>query len=243
MNSKSDRILSELRHRIVDGRFPLHSQLPAERLLAEELATSRVTLRKALALLEAEGRIWRHVGRGTFIGSGPPAPTGGALAIGTGASPLELLEARLVIEPAIAAHAATSASSADIAYLKLCLQKREDAPTAELYELWDHRLHRAIADATHNPLLIAILEMLNQLRQQPEWKAYRRTTLTAGRRVESAQQHGAIVAAIEARDLQSAFTGMQTHIRTIQTNIDHSQSTGKEVVDAQRDVSPSLMER
>jgi DNA-binding FadR family transcriptional regulator len=215
----------------VDGRFPLHSKLPAERVLAQELETSRVTLRKALALLEAEGRIWRHVGRGTFIGSSAPTSAGGSLAIDIGASPLELLEARLVIEPAIAAHAATSASGADIAYLKLCLEKREGAPTAELYELWDHRLHRAVADATHNPLLISILDMLNQLRQQPEWKAYRRTTLTAGRRVESAQQHRSIVAAIEARDPQSAFTSMQTHIRTIQTNIDHSKGVAHEIVD------------
>jgi DNA-binding transcriptional MocR family regulator len=49
----------------------LNSRLPPERELCRELGASRTALRKALAVLEAEGQIWRHVGRGTFIGARP----------------------------------------------------------------------------------------------------------------------------------------------------------------------------
>src|SRR3546814_11181769 len=47
------------------------SRLPPERGLAERLRVNRGTLRKALARLEYEGAITRHVGRGTFIGHPP----------------------------------------------------------------------------------------------------------------------------------------------------------------------------
>ena len=52
------------------------SRLPTERQLADDLGVTRTMVRHALALLEAEGRISREVGRGTFLRGGDPgAPT------------------------------------------------------------------------------------------------------------------------------------------------------------------------
>src|SRR6516162_9871914 len=43
------------------------SRLPTERQLAADLGATRTTIRRALAVLEAEGHISREVGRGTFL--------------------------------------------------------------------------------------------------------------------------------------------------------------------------------
>ena len=53
--------------------LPDSGRLPPEREMAEALGVSRPALRKALAALEAEGQLWRHVGKGTFLGPRPLA--------------------------------------------------------------------------------------------------------------------------------------------------------------------------
>ncbi len=219
-----DRALEQVRRLIQGGKYPLYSRLPPERDLAVDLGVGRSTLRKALAVLEAEGKIWRHVGQGTFVGRKPPSDPTEAFFGSRAASPREVLEARLVLEPAIAQFAALSARPPDIAYMKRCLEKREAAPDAETYEFWDYSLHRAVAEATHNPLLVAFLEIVNKLRQQPDWKAYRRSTLTPERRRLSTLQHREIVRAIESRDARDAFESMRRHIETVQTNLFRQQA-------------------
>lgn len=52
---------------IFNGTYKEGEKIPAERILAEELDVSRVTLRKALALLEEDNLIIRDVGSGTRI--------------------------------------------------------------------------------------------------------------------------------------------------------------------------------
>ncbi len=214
-----DRALGELRRLLASGRYPVGSRLPAERDFALTLRVGRSTLRKALAVLEADGKIWRHVGQGTFVGRTPPGEALPPIAGAHGASPREVLDARLVLEPAIAQFAAVSARPDDIAYLRKCLTKREAAADPETYEFWDHTLHRAIAEATHNPLLVAFLEIVNRLRREPGWKDYRLSTLSPERRTRSSVQHRAIVDAIEARNAREAFEAMRAHIDTIQTNL------------------------
>ncbi len=49
------------------GMLMPRQKLPAERKLAESFDTTRVTLREALSLLEAEGKIYREDRRGWFI--------------------------------------------------------------------------------------------------------------------------------------------------------------------------------
>ena len=63
--------LTQLRAYLAQNDYPADGRLPPERKLCEELGVTRTSLRKALATLELEGQIWRHVGRGTFIGARP----------------------------------------------------------------------------------------------------------------------------------------------------------------------------
>jgi len=65
------------------------SRLPTERQLAADLGATRTSIRHALAMLEAEGRISREVGRGTFLRPSPgqsPGPSTGQQAPGAGSA-------------------------------------------------------------------------------------------------------------------------------------------------------------
>ena len=63
--------LTQLRAFLAQAPLSVDSRLPPERELCQQLGVSRGELRKALATLEAEGQLWRHVGKGTFIGARP----------------------------------------------------------------------------------------------------------------------------------------------------------------------------
>ncbi|MGI6852089.1 FadR/GntR family transcriptional regulator [Mesorhizobium sp. 1B3] len=210
--------LDELRRRIKFGVYRDQQKLPPERDLCLEFQISRLTLRKALNVLDGEGYIWRRVGQGTFVGSKPQEQTARA-DMPVNSSPQDILHARLVIEPAIAAHAATTSSPAQIEAMEQCLVERESASSPELYEYWDHRLHKLIAEATNNLVLIGIMDTLAELRRSSIWKKYRASTYTHERRHISAQQHREIVNAISARSPAAAYQAMHSHISTIQPNV------------------------
>ncbi len=83
-------------------------------------------------------------------------------------TPKELLDARIAIEPSIAAMAAITAQPADIEQMRECALKREKTPKPGPYNLWDHRLHLTIAETARNPILIALVVQINNLRHTPK---------------------------------------------------------------------------
>src|SRR5579862_494119 len=87
-----------------DGLGP-GSRLPTERQLAADLGITRTGVRHALAALEADGRISREVGRGTFLrAAAASSPGGGAPAEGgpltaTDFAPADVMTIRRMLEP------------------------------------------------------------------------------------------------------------------------------------------------
>src|SRR5262249_47388564 len=147
---RRDRAVNKLAGLLQGTDYPPNSRLPPERELSVMLSLSRSALREGLEVLEAEGRIWRHVGQGTFVGT-RPAPEPATLSlISARTSPSEVLETRLLVEPLLARLAALRASEAEIAQMQRLLEKSEAARDAKTWELWDGRLHRAVAEAAHN---------------------------------------------------------------------------------------------
>lgn len=68
------RIVADLRERLAAGEFAPSGKLPTEAELAQGYGVNRLTLRKAVGLLEAEGLLNRHRGLGTFVGPATPRP-------------------------------------------------------------------------------------------------------------------------------------------------------------------------
>jgi DNA-binding FadR family transcriptional regulator len=208
----SDELYGRLAAYIESGKFAPQSQLPTERELAEAMQSSRWRLRKALARLESEGRLWRHVGRGTFVGSKPAAAGAALRLLSQHSSPMEIVEARRLLEPGLAAAAAVHATPAQVGDLRDAARKCAASRNFESFEIWDERLHLTIAAACGNGLLRALYDALNAVRKEVVWGAMSRTVLRPEQRERSSRQHARIVEAIAHRDPEQAAKAMREHL-------------------------------
>lgn len=194
-------------------------QLPPERELCDLLGVSRGALRKALALAEQEGRIWRHVGKGTFIGSRPVADLSDVASVAMRASPAEALRARAVLEPALAYEAAMHASSEDLRELANCERNGRSAETWRRYENWDNRFHRAVASASQNKVLLLLFDNLNNVRRTMAWGRLRAEAAAPHAEHHSFAEHARIVQAICDRDAEAASAAMKAHIEAVSSKL------------------------
>lgn len=214
-----DRTLSLMRQMIEEGDYPLNSRLPPERDLCERLGVTRNALRRALSTLESEGQIWRHVGKGTFVGTPPSGSLDELSQVTSRTNPAEVMQARQMIEPELARLAALNASAANIEEMRHCIRRTKAARNWRTYEMWDNRLHRAIAKAGDNGCMLAVFDMLNGIRRAVTWGRLRAYELTPDLDHHSFTEHDALVDAIEDRDTELAATLMRDHLREVRRDL------------------------
>jgi DNA-binding FadR family transcriptional regulator len=203
-----------------EGTLAPGARLPTERELAKRFAVPRTTVRKTLTQLEAEGSITRHVGRGTFLaGTTTPSPERFHPESFSNTSPAELMDARLRIEPAVAELIVTHATPDDFERMEACLDKAEHAATLDEFEVWDAALHQALATATHNHLVIQVLDMVAAVRKQAAWGKLKDRIVTPARRLEYQQEHREIVRALKARDGERARDAIVAHLQHARRNL------------------------
>ena len=213
------KLVEQLNEMISEGRFPENSRLPPERELSRNLQVTRVSLRKALALLEADGKIWRHVGRGTFVGQ-PPVEESLQLSFFTKiTNPMEVMEMRLVVEPRLAGFAAMRATPAMIAKLYRCVEKSRPPQDTQSYELWDATLHRTIAEAAKNNLLLSVLNIVNAMRQDRLWGQLKELAVTPDKMQIYTNQHLLCIEAIESRNATAAEQLMIEHLESVKNDL------------------------
>ncbi|NMH95991.1 FadR family transcriptional regulator [Pseudonocardia sp. K10HN5] len=198
-----------------DGTLGPGSQLPTERDLVERLAAPRSAVRRALAALERDGLVVRHVGRGTFVTEPPDRP--GMAPADT--SPAEIMQVRLLIEPQVASLAARVATQADLDRIAHCLARGGQSDDHEGFEAWDGALHRAIAQAAHNGLLLTMFDVMNDARALPVWGSLKSRTSTPERRRCYHAEHTAIVDALRDRDPDGARDRMREHLAGVSDNL------------------------
>ncbi len=211
----SQRLLEWLERANLGGR----SRLPPERDLCRELGLSRAALRKALAVMEAEGRIWRQVGRGTFLGRRPPDEDRNIALLARRTHPEEVMEARLVIEPQIAALAAKRATLDDVQEIERCLMKAGAAPDLVTFELWDSAFHRALACAAGNTLLLGLFDAVNSVRERRIWGKLKVAAASPRRIAKYNAQHEACFAAVRDRFPEQAERIMRAHLENVRDNM------------------------
>jgi DNA-binding FadR family transcriptional regulator len=221
------------------------SRLPTERQLAADLGVTRSGIRLALAALEADGFISREVGRGTFLrdtaagalaaarddqrgagdagageaaagrgGAGEPGGRGGRPAAPDFA-PADVMTVRRLIEPQALPFVVLWATARDFAEMERCVVGGDQAASYEEFETWDLALHRCIIAAAHSPLLAALYDVVESARHGQVWGDLKRRSATRHRREFYQEDHRAIVAALRARDADTAVEAMRTHLARV----------------------------
>lgn len=211
--------LVQLRAYLAQRDLSANSRLPAERELSEILGVSRGDLRKALAVLERDGQIWRHVGKGTFVGSGPIEETVALSEIASRTNPADIMRTRLIVEPEIAREAALHATPEDIAAMRRSMAQTRTAATWRQYENLDNLLHRQIAQASRNTALVGLFDVLNAIRRAVVWGRLRTEPARPPADHHSFAEHERIVDAIEDRDLAGAARAMRSHLESVEDRL------------------------
>jgi DNA-binding FadR family transcriptional regulator len=212
-------VRSFIEERIREGAWPAGHQLPTERELVEQFGIARNTIRKTLRALEEQGTIVRHVGRGTFVAFRPASDELDLVQRIHRASPAEIVETRLLIEPDVVALAAARATADDLATMEECLRRAESATSIAEFEHWDGQLHQTIIGAARNGLIADIYAAINSVRRQSEWSKLKERTVTPERRALYQEQHRRIVAALRDRDPEAARRALREHLDTVAANL------------------------
>jgi GntR family transcriptional repressor for pyruvate dehydrogenase complex len=218
-NDNSNYALKRIRSLLDPVTLGPDRKLPTERALCEMLYVSRRSVRRALAVLEAEGHIWRRQGSGTFAGPAPVQIPWSLEAVAKQSSYMEVMELRLRLEPQFAALAASRATPADVERLRTLIQHISTSHDADERELWDSSLHRTVAEIAGNRLYLAIFDLVDRVRQEADWVEMRERARSANTNKLYRTQHDAVVDAIAAGDAAGAATAMQTHLLALQENL------------------------
>ncbi|MEW6254684.1 MAG: FCD domain-containing protein [Pseudomonadota bacterium] len=223
----------ELFLRLRIGAYPYGTRIPAERALAEELGTSRATLRQVLAFLEGFDMLAKRIGSGTFVtyrGAVTPAdPEAPAQEneppLADVVSPFEINITRAIFEPEIARLAAIYMSYRDQTALGAVLQQVDEITTeAGRFADLERDFFMTLCEGTHNALLIAMYRIMHDIRRQPQWSLNKTRSLTPARIKEAKQGLRSIYVALERRNIESAVECMRLYISNMQEELIYTSS-------------------
>lgn len=175
MKTSSSPLSEQAANEIMDMIFIQHrfhpgDKLPNEMDLSEELGISRITLREAIRILCTRGLVEIRSGRGTYVISNDPAlradPCTGEREL-TDASPRDLMEFRLALEPAAAYYAAHRADEQELQHMDALLEQMEKLSAQGQSVIQAERdFHCTIASAGHNPLFGQLMPVLQHSIQE-----------------------------------------------------------------------------
>ena len=203
------KISAHLRRAIETGTYHEGDRLPPERELAVAFDAARSTVRRALDQLEKAGLVSRRLGSGTYVSSGQQQ-TG---EVADDISPLQLIEARLAVEPFTARLAVLHATKRNLKDMEAVLTRAEASSACkDSFTRWDSEFHLLIACASANPLMLSVYRQINRVRLHAQWNAMKEKILTPDVIEDYNGQHRRIYDAINERDAQAAQGLIAEHL-------------------------------
>ena len=202
--------------RLILKKLQPGDKLPSERELAELLRVSRSSIRDAIRSLELMGMVEPRQGAGTIVREISSDSLTNPLANAVkrkGELIGELLDFRMMLEPQLAARAATRVSDDDISEMEEILDRQEKKLRAgESTIPEDSEFHYAIALASGNSVVLKVLDtLMDLLRDSRE-----RSLQVEGRQQKSVAGHRRVLAAIKRHDPEGAKVAMRRHIEDVE---------------------------
>jgi GntR family transcriptional repressor for pyruvate dehydrogenase complex len=212
--NKCDLVMDRILEFVTGGEYKPGDRLPPENFFAERFHVSRVTVRESIKKLSSMGVVTVKHGQGTFVNRVSPSTLMLQL------YPLmmlnkkdigQLYDARMHLESSIAELAAKNRTQEDIAQLKALLPQMDECVQAvdvQRYNALDEEFHTRIGAAARNDILLAVYEMLNEVRKRGiYWSNRGEEDLRC-----SVDMHKKLAGAIERGDGDASRTTMMAHI-------------------------------
>jgi GntR family transcriptional repressor for pyruvate dehydrogenase complex len=213
-------LLSLFKRLIADGSLSPGDRLPPERELAEMVGVSRSSLRQALKILENMGVLSQRVGSGTRLNPAASSILTEPLQffiLLDGITVHELMEARLIVEPELAARAAARATEEDLVALKSAIRTmRRSVADAEKFVASDHEFHQAIFKAAGNRMCTLLFTVVHQ-----SFEELIRFTSVLVQPEHTLRMHRRILAAIAKKDPEGARLEMREHLEDVRELLTH----------------------
>ena len=212
-----EAIVEQLTALILEGEIKPGEKLPSERELCEQFGVGRNSVREATRSLESARLVETKQGEGTFVTAQPEAllPMISEKVSSDAESGIHhLFEARMVLEPQIAALAAERATAAELTMLEDTIQRQHDAIEGGRLGLReDTEFHLGLAEAAKNQFLHHLLSsLLNSLSEMRERSLRRDENV----RFLSWEAHQKILDAVSDKDKNRAMAGMIGHLVEIE---------------------------
>lgn len=244
----SDDIVEQLETLILEGTLQPGQRLPAERALAEQFGVSRPSVREALQKLVARGLVISRQGGGNYVcdslGSSFSDPLMNLLE-SRPETRRDLLEFRHTLETDCAYYAAHRATDLDRQQLQLAFDElqacyaREPKASREEEGAADARFHLAIAQASHNLVLLhTIRGLFDLLKRSVVTNIGGMYALRSDARHTLISQHQALFDAIMEGRAEDARRIAGEHIRFVQSVLDEREEEIRRLARAQRRERP-----
>ena len=221
----SDQAVQQLRILIEQNKMQVGDRLPAERKLCEQLGVSRSSLREAIQHLVSKGLLVSKAGSGTFLQQLPSnwsnhqivEPLSGLIDQDP-AYRFDVQEARSILEGGTAWYAARRATQEDMENIRQCYEQiahYQSIGDDNQASIADAKFHLAIAEASHNLVLIQMMRGLFDLLQYNVVLGRRKVYTESHRFDQLHDQHFQVMHAIERRDPEAARNAVCGHIEFV----------------------------
>ena len=211
-----EQIVQQIEESILKGTLKPGNQLPAERELAQQFGVSRTAVREAVKALREKGLVEAYSGRGTFVTDGTSQAIRQSLdlmvKIGQPDGSTSLAELRAILEPEIAALAATRVEEQHLATMREAVAVMDRArrdPDAFIEA--DLDFHLALAEAAANPLILSLIDSIVGLLREQRMRIFK----VDGGPQRGQFHHKRILQAIELRDPEKARATMRDHLQQV----------------------------
>ncbi|MCL6634253.1 MAG: FadR family transcriptional regulator [Peptococcaceae bacterium] len=218
-----EEIIEQVKNLIAEGVLNPGDKLISEREMAERLKVGRSAVREAFRALEAMGIIEIRQGEGTFVKEVTKDTLAQVLALVLMTerdTARELLELRKILEVEAAGLASLRHTGEELKKMEEALKQMEkDIESGDLGQQADWTFHYAVAEASHNSLLVMLMDSISDTMRRVLRKARQELYRTPGTPQRLLEEHHAIFEAIRQGRDQAARRAMFEHLDRVEKGI------------------------